>query len=307
MRLFVSYASATGKEVRRLVRDLRALGHEVWFDEALVGGTPWWSHILQRIRDADAFVYAASPDSAASEACSRELAYAVALGLPLLPVLVKATELALLPPAVVALELVPHTGRRRDEVAALARALAALPPRPASPDPLPLPPEPPPAPQQAVAWVTPPPPPAPEPVPEQPTMAPAVERSELGLVMQVVAATLAPLSAAAAAWVVPRFTLPLGLTEHFVTAVRGFGQAGVGFAMLASILLLFGVCWHVGGDDVGDAADAFAAGFKGGLAMLVLLWGVMAPLLAPGDWALAVGVALAVALTGMTVGIVRGD
>ncbi len=307
MRLFVSYASATAKEVQRLVRDLRALGHEVWFDEALVGGMPWWSHILERIRGADAFVFAASPDSAVSTACTRELDYAVALGLPVLPVLVKATELSALPAVVAALEWVPHNGRRRDEVAALARALAALPPRPALPEPLPPPPEAPPPPKAAMAWVKPPPPPAAARPADAPPAPAVAAPSDLSLVMQMLASTPAPLAAAAAAWMLPRFTLDWGLTRSFVEAVRGFGQAGAGFALLASVLLLFGLCWHVGADEVHDGPDAFAAGFKGGLAMLLLLWGVAAPLLAPGHWALAVGVALGIALTGLVVGIARGD
>ena len=83
-RVFVSYARRDARVVGELVADVRALGHEVWMDLLLEGGTDWWAEILGHLRGCDVFVQALSPASLDSAACRRESRYARALERPLL-------------------------------------------------------------------------------------------------------------------------------------------------------------------------------------------------------------------------------
>lgn len=53
-------------------------------DQELSGGQVWWAQILEWIRACDVFLCTLAPESLASEACRCELAYAVALGKPIL-------------------------------------------------------------------------------------------------------------------------------------------------------------------------------------------------------------------------------
>ena len=78
--VFVSYGRENDQAVRSLAHDLDALGHSIWFDQALTGGRAWWDHILGRIRDSDVFLFALSPESLDSEACRQECSYAFKLG-----------------------------------------------------------------------------------------------------------------------------------------------------------------------------------------------------------------------------------
>ena len=101
-------------------------------------GQAWWDQILSRIRDADIFVFALSPESLDSVACDREWRYAGDLGKGILPVLVSdGVEIDRLPPALSWIN-VDYQPRGR-EVARLARVLEALQPQPL-PDLLPEPP-----------------------------------------------------------------------------------------------------------------------------------------------------------------------
>ncbi|MCB1874358.1 MAG: toll/interleukin-1 receptor domain-containing protein, partial [Chromatiales bacterium] len=83
--LFISYSRSSGTRIKALVDALKAQRHQVWFDQRLLGGQRWWDCILQNIRSAEIFVFAVTTDSVQSEACKRELGYAVALGKPILP------------------------------------------------------------------------------------------------------------------------------------------------------------------------------------------------------------------------------
>jgi hypothetical protein len=48
-------------------------GYEnVWFDDNLHGGQPWWEEILSQIAICDIFVYLLSSESIASEYCLAE-------------------------------------------------------------------------------------------------------------------------------------------------------------------------------------------------------------------------------------------
>ncbi len=69
MKLFVSYGRQDEVGVEALVTDLERAGHDTWFDRHITGGQQWWDEILDRIRWCDGFLFALTPDSAASRAC----------------------------------------------------------------------------------------------------------------------------------------------------------------------------------------------------------------------------------------------
>ena len=139
--LFLSYARTDRTRVEALSNDLEQLGYDVWFDRDLTGGVHWWKGILEAIARSDVFVFVASRDAAQSVACRRELEYAVALGLPILPVATAPlAAIGPLPPFIESLQIVDYSKDTRAEAIKLARALSELPVRGALPDPLPEPP-----------------------------------------------------------------------------------------------------------------------------------------------------------------------
>ena len=139
--VFLSYARTDRARIDTLSGDLQLLGHQVWFDRELTGGVHWWEGILKAIASADVFIFVASRDAAESVACRRELEYALALGLPILPVAMDGLDrIGALPPFIESLQIVDYSHATKADAINLARALAALPPRGALPDPLPDPP-----------------------------------------------------------------------------------------------------------------------------------------------------------------------
>jgi len=89
MHLFVSYAHADRETITRLIEELRQAGHTVWYDEALYGGQDWWQGILQAIESSQVFLLVVSGVSLGSIYCQAEYRYALALGKPLLPVMLQ--------------------------------------------------------------------------------------------------------------------------------------------------------------------------------------------------------------------------
>ncbi len=304
MRLFVSYASANGKVVRSLVRDLRLFKHEVWYDDELVGGTPWWSRILSEIRAADGFVYVASSESAQSVACQRELAYALALGLPVLPLAVGDGDPAEQPPAIAALELRRFTGRRREEPAELHLALSQLSPRPALPDP--LPPEPA-APGAAPKKRTPATARSESRAASPPAAPPAAaERTVPGA--GVWAGALAPgLGAALLAIGLGPHRLP-GLPDALRAGLSSLGGGGILALLVAGTLLLGLASWPwAGHEPAAQVGLAAVDNGPGALVMLALLYGVVQPLGATADeWAPMVLGTLALHALGVALGVFTG-
>jgi hypothetical protein len=139
--VFVSYSRQNEAVVQSLVGSLRAFGHDVWFDRLLAGGQPWWDEILRKIQGGEVFLFALAPDSLNSEACRRELSYAVALGKPILPVLVaNGVSMNLLPSGIARLQIVDVT-RSPDASFTAARIVEGLPRSPPLPTSLPRPPE----------------------------------------------------------------------------------------------------------------------------------------------------------------------
>lgn len=136
--LFLSYSRDDTDQISVLANDIRSLGHDPWLDRELTGGQRWWDHILEEIRGCDAFVVAVSASSMDSRACVAEYEYAVTLGKPVLPVMVRAGVAdRLMPPHLAQLHRVDYTTGDKAAFAALNRAVGSLPASSALPDPLP--------------------------------------------------------------------------------------------------------------------------------------------------------------------------
>lgn len=136
-KVFVSYSRANLDAVTQLVDDLKAVGINTWHDQTLTGGQRWWDNILASIRDCDIFIFALSPESWQSEACRSELGYVVALGRPILPVLVADVFLNLLSAPLNEIQVTDYRSRDKGAAFALLRAINSAPDAPPLPDPLP--------------------------------------------------------------------------------------------------------------------------------------------------------------------------
>ncbi len=140
---FVSYSHADRRRVTALLDDLRALHQPAWSDREVLPGQHWWDEICRRIHDGPFFVFALSAASSSSPACGLELAYAIALGKPVLPVLVGEPVPLPLVPGLAAIQYADLRGRRRRARATLRRSLDVIrrePPHTPSAEPLPPPP-----------------------------------------------------------------------------------------------------------------------------------------------------------------------
>lgn len=141
-KVFVSYGRESMAAAEALASDIRALGHEAWFDQQLTGGQAWWNQILESVRGCDVFVFVLTPNSLRSMACMAEYGYAAALKRPILPVLVAdGVSTNLLPPALSQIQFVDYRHQERSSGLKLARALATIPSAGPLPDPLPAPPD----------------------------------------------------------------------------------------------------------------------------------------------------------------------
>lgn len=140
--VFISYSRESIDCVRRLADDIDALGQAAWYDQDLSGGHAWWDEILSRIRAADVFVFAISPDALVSMACDRECDYAIKVGKPVLPILVAdGVSPNLLPSSLATIQFVDYRNNDRDSALSLARAFASMPAAGELPEPLPNPPD----------------------------------------------------------------------------------------------------------------------------------------------------------------------
>ena len=140
MVVFISYSRRDAEIADLLRQDIERAKRPVWIDGELTGGQEWWETILGQIRGCSLFVFALSPDSLRSKPCMAELHYALALGRPLLPVMVRDTSVQLAPPEIGNAQIVDYRQRNADSAFALVNALVAAPPAPELPTPLPPPP-----------------------------------------------------------------------------------------------------------------------------------------------------------------------
>jgi hypothetical protein len=140
MTVFVSHSSKDDAAIRELVDDLELARQPVWLDQELRGGDPWWQDILEQIRSCDVFLFALSKNSLASKPCRAELAYARALGLPILPVQIGPVDNIRIAP-ISDVQVVDHRERTTASALSLMAAVHDLSAqRRELPDPLPEPP-----------------------------------------------------------------------------------------------------------------------------------------------------------------------
>lgn len=140
-RVFVSYSRNNLDAVTQLIKHMKDVGLDMWYDQALTGGQRWWENILSNIRECDIFVFALSPESWDSEACRSELDYVVQLGKPILPVLVsEGININLLSPPLSEIQITDYRRRDMDAAFAVLKSINLTPATPKLPDPLPKPP-----------------------------------------------------------------------------------------------------------------------------------------------------------------------
>src|SRR4051812_39438284 len=93
MKLFISYSRDDKLYVHELAEALKdETQHDVWIDRRLVGADRWWDTILDQIEGCECFIVVLTPRCVTSMFCAAELAYALELGKPILPLLMKSCD-----------------------------------------------------------------------------------------------------------------------------------------------------------------------------------------------------------------------
>jgi hypothetical protein len=141
--IFISYARKDGAAVRAIQQDVERAQREVWYDRDLQGGQAWWDTVLDQIRRSELVIFVVSPDSIASKACRAELAYAVAVGRPIVPVQVRDTNILLAPDPIGLTHIIDYRQRNTESGIALTLGVTQAPVAGPLPDPLPPAPPPP--------------------------------------------------------------------------------------------------------------------------------------------------------------------
>jgi len=94
LSVFISYSRSDSVFVADLANRLREVGCKVWQDiSGLRGGQAWASEIDRAVRDSDAMIVVLSPDSSASEWVQKETLLAMKLHKPIVPILLRETEI----------------------------------------------------------------------------------------------------------------------------------------------------------------------------------------------------------------------
>lgn len=98
LRVFLSYAHADHVAMRRVLRRLSDEGFDVWTDRNLEPGTQMWEDQIQgAIESASAIVVLLTPSAKASAWVRKEISYALARGVRILPLLASGTEASAIP------------------------------------------------------------------------------------------------------------------------------------------------------------------------------------------------------------------
>ena len=96
--VFMSYSRKDRDVVTAMVTAMRAAGDDVWVDLDIVPSAVWMEEIKTAIANADSVIFVISPDSVASQVCGVELRHAVDLSKRIVPVVVRETPVASVPP-----------------------------------------------------------------------------------------------------------------------------------------------------------------------------------------------------------------
>ncbi len=91
--VFISYARKDARLVDALRQKLKEAGFEVWTDSVLRPGNDWRHEIDEAIRNAFALLVIITPAAKSSEYVTYEWAFALGLGIKVIPVIVKGTPL----------------------------------------------------------------------------------------------------------------------------------------------------------------------------------------------------------------------
>jgi len=89
--VFISYSRKDAEFAEMLREQVKEAGFDVWMDSILPAGFDWRQEIDQAIRQAFVLLVIVSPDSRASEYVTYEWAFALGLGLKVIPLLIKPT------------------------------------------------------------------------------------------------------------------------------------------------------------------------------------------------------------------------
>ena len=134
--MFISYSRKDQRFVERLTASLHEQGFVADWDQTatdpdnvslgISAEDEWWARLKELIAIADVMVFVVSPDSAASEVCDEEIAYARALGKRVIPILCRQIDFKRGPPRLTALNVklsFVTQSSYDDSVEALMRAL----------------------------------------------------------------------------------------------------------------------------------------------------------------------------------------
>ena len=124
---FITHAHEDGDFAELLQARIEKEGHRAWIDtERLVVGTDWRLEIDQTIKAASAVLVVMSPEAKISEYVTYEWAFAWGVGVPVIPLMLKPTQLH---PRLETLQFLDFTNRAARPWEKLMKALAAAPTR----------------------------------------------------------------------------------------------------------------------------------------------------------------------------------
>lgn len=126
MRIFLSYASQDREAAKAIYLALRDQGHKVFFDRAdLPAGEEYHNRIREVIQSTQLFIFLISPDAVDGGSYTlTELDIAEKSAKPLLPVMLRKTELTTLPPTIKAVTFLETDGSLPGAVAAEVHRIA---------------------------------------------------------------------------------------------------------------------------------------------------------------------------------------
>ncbi len=138
MQTFLSYSRSDASVEEAVAKDVKFMGHEVWYDREVAGGQAWWNEILQQIRECDLFIFILTPRSLESQACRAEYTYASRLQKRILPVLCHdGVKVNLLPPELSQIQFVDYRAQDKQAAFGMVKAFNGVPEAVPLPDPLP--------------------------------------------------------------------------------------------------------------------------------------------------------------------------
>ncbi|MFP4321002.1 MAG: TIR domain-containing protein [Anaerolineales bacterium] len=122
--LFLSYSHKDADFIEELIPQLKAEGFSPWTDaESIAPGTPWRHSIDKAIQESFAVLVLMTPAARASEYVTYEWAYAMGIGITVIPVMLEKTDLH---PKLEELQYVDLTRGRKRPIQRLLVRLAEL-------------------------------------------------------------------------------------------------------------------------------------------------------------------------------------